>query len=388
LRLAAVVCIFGVKCGWGGQGELLDDYNSREDTQYSHISHYDISDETAKLVPEEGFDYRNSNANLTCGSACSYSILGVAGIASFLALRATQQRPRASSRRGLDVVKLQDQIQQAREKINEVSEKIEYAWEVSGEIEKKRKTLPTDSERRRETNRPGLLDNFGKRIKHAMKYAGEKEKKKSKKAYRTRKRGPSIKQRLQRVGDVVEDSMQMVNPLNPFKFWMNILNPAPISSRKKSRNRFERKRSKSKSTLDFAYRKKKYPGSYRTINEEVMKPMVEENITNEKTNFDNEIENINKPGYFGDTYKKNKKLIEKENKMAAAQEVDDHELKKSIDANIKNGFDLIFDKNFKKPWGKIHEPKKYSAMDKIEEYRKYDDNYVYDEYLPYYDNKY
>ena len=240
-------------------------------------------------------------------------------------------------------------------------------------------------------------------IKYALKYAGEKERTRNKGktsldfaipyfglldysiAYRSRKRGQSelvknVKQGLERVGNVVDHSIQMANPL---KFWMNVLNPSPGSSRKQSKSRSKKKKSKSKGSLDYAYRKKKWGrGQYRTIDDDALlmqvKSTVDDITENEEPKY------IGDPRYF-DTFKKNKDFIEEESKAAGVNEATDDEIKKSIDENFDKGFGSIYDK-IQKPWGEIHKPQ---ILSKMGDYGKEDDYYVYyDEYHPYYDNKY
>ena len=214
--------------------------------------------------------------------------------------------------------------------------------------------------------------------------------------YRSRKRGhsESVKDKLERVGSAVGHTMKMVNPLNPFKFWMNILKPKQSSNRKYSKSRYEQRR---RDPYDYSYRKNRYDSSYRTIDydeydyEEIgnhnlnsrtggkEKKQQSRTDENEKQRYLSQKD----AGYFDgfiDTYKKNKDFMKKENIAAAIEESDDEELKKSVDANFKKGFGLIYDKNFKDPWGEIHEPK---AKLKLAKYYGKEDHYDDDEIFRY-----
>ena len=212
--------------------------------------------------------------------------------------------------------------------------------------------------------------------------------------YRSRKRGhsESVKGKLERVGSAVGHTMKMVNPLNPFKFWMNILKPKQSSNRKYSKSRYEQRR---RDPYDYSFRKNRYDSSYRTIDydeydyEEIENQNVnsrtdeKENEKPSQTDEKARYFSQNDPGYFDgfiDTYKKNKDFIKEENIAAAIEESDDDELKKSIDANFKKGFGIIYDNNFKDPWGEIHEPK---AKLKLAKYYRKEDNYDDDENFRY-----
>merc|ERR1719278_1327912 len=80
-----------------------------------------------ELATGPGFRYllarkdRNSNTNVSCGPACSYSILGMVGVGSFLANRYLNQGPVASSRNGPDFEELKAELKEAKEKVADVS---------------------------------------------------------------------------------------------------------------------------------------------------------------------------------------------------------------------------------------------------------------------------
>merc|ERR1712083_814623 len=148
MRCAVVVfCVFGLGIC---RGDLLDLFGAQEtkvaakelpvgvEDMDSDIADYDTFEETAKLVPA---DYRNFNTS--CGVACSYSILGMAGVASFLANRYLTQRPvaRLSARKGPDFDELQaelKELKELKEKVADVSEKMAYALKVAEEGKKKK----------------------------------------------------------------------------------------------------------------------------------------------------------------------------------------------------------------------------------------------------------
>merc|ERR1712083_221152 len=209
MRCAVVVlCVIGI-C----RGDLLDLFGAQEtkvaakelavvEDWGSDIADYDTFDETAKLVPAEASDYRNFNT--TCGAACSYSILGMAGVASFLANRYLNQRPvaRLSARKGPDFGELQaelKELKELKEKVADVSEKMAnalkvaeeekkkkmaYALKVSQEKKKRKKMFEKYSGRKRGGSSKGLLDQIGKGIgkglQYAVKYAKELERAKQK----------------------------------------------------------------------------------------------------------------------------------------------------------------------------------------------------------------
>merc|ERR1712083_1261067 len=151
MRCAVVVlCVFGLGIC---RGDLLDVFGAQEtkvsakelpvavEDWGSDIADYDTFEETAKLVPAESSDYRNFNTS--CGVACSYSILGMAGVASFLANRYLTQRPvaRLSARKGPDFDELQAELKvlkELKEKVADVSEKMAYALKVAEEGKKKK----------------------------------------------------------------------------------------------------------------------------------------------------------------------------------------------------------------------------------------------------------
>merc|ERR1719278_2410728 len=122
--LAAVLWFFFLEFS---RGDLLDlfsvgssNIDSKESagTEVGSIdsTDYDTFEETAKLVsvPGDGFDYRNSNTNVSCGPACSYSILGMVGVGSFLANRYLNKGPVASSRKGPDFEELKAELKEAK----------------------------------------------------------------------------------------------------------------------------------------------------------------------------------------------------------------------------------------------------------------------------------
>jgi len=310
------------------------------------------------MGPTEGFDYRNSNANVTCGPACSYSILGMMGVASFLANKYINQEPvAASSRKGPDFDELQAELKEAQEKVADVSEKMEYALKMAEERnkkkkmayalkileeKKKRKMKPEKYPGRKRGSNKGILDHIGKGLQYAVKYAQELElsKLKEKKGYGTRKRGytESGVEKFKR-----PTSVKMMNPL---QYLAHVLSQKSTSRRRYSSYRRS-------DPYDYSYRKNRYDSSYRTIDYEDYEGVENHLITHgDQIDKDSQVYYSEKePGYFEgiiDTYKRNKDFIDKENKDGVVEDKQKH-----VDKN----FGLVFDTPSNQPWGEIHQPK-------------------------------
>jgi len=213
--LVAVLWFFVLEFARGDLLGLFSVKSSNFDSQESagteagsiDLPDYDTFEDTAKLVPADGFDYRNSNTNVSCGPACSYSILGMVGVGSFLANRYLNPGPVASSRKGPDFEELQAELKEAKEKVADVSEKMEYAlkmadkrkekkkmayaMKITEEKNNRKKKLENYSGRKRGASKKGILDYVGKGLQYAVKYAQELElaKLKKKKGYGSRKMG-------------------------------------------------------------------------------------------------------------------------------------------------------------------------------------------------------